>query len=555
IVFCRKNYYNAERGALRYKTMRGEEVRVRNQKTAELQAEAAALRRQLAELERKHQLCEEDQALLRDSTHLLRAVAEGIAEGVLLIDRNFKIIWANPVAAAEAGVPLTELLGRYCYATTHHLSEPCSSPDDRCPVQAALSRGEPASATHRHIDLQGNEHYVEIKVYPLREETGEIARFVHVSRDITERMRMEAALRRSEEYFRDFFMHAAVGFHIFGPDRVIIDINEAELQMLGYAREEIVGKKMWPDLIVPEQRAQFEAHWQQILRHGVVHNLEYTVATRQGARVEVLLNASARYDEQGRLINTRGSVVDITARRQAEKKMQEAIALKAQLNAFISHELRTPLTALREGIALVIEESATVLSPEQKEFLLIAVKNADRLQRLAHEVLSLQKIHRGENLLSAQQANINEAVREVYTVMVPLATRVNFVLDLAESLPLLSFDHDRIVEAVTNLVNNAFKFTETGRITLRTRCREQMIRISVQDTGCGIAAEDLDALFIPFKRVGSASVRRKNPQGAGLGLSIVKEIAQLHRGTVEVESLPGQGTTVTLVLPAGASES
>jgi len=127
----------------------------------------------------------------------------------------------------------------------------------------------------------------------------------------------------NEEYLRDFFEHAPIGFHAFGPDQIIIDINETELQLLGYERDEVVGSKRWSDLIVPGNQARFKKHWQDILTYGRVINLEYTVVSKSGELFNVLLNASARFDEQGRLINTRGSVVNVTDRLAMEQKLHQ----------------------------------------------------------------------------------------------------------------------------------------------------------------------------------------------------------------------------------------
>ncbi len=124
-----------------------------------------------------------------------------------------------------------------------------------------------------------------------------------------------------EVYLRDFFEHAPIGFHAFGPNRFIIDINETELKMLGYIKEEVVGKKTWADLIIPREVPLFERHWQDITTTGEVRNLRYTIICKDGQKKKVLLNASARFDSNRRLINTRGSVVDITAYSQTARML------------------------------------------------------------------------------------------------------------------------------------------------------------------------------------------------------------------------------------------
>ncbi len=130
-------------------------------------------------------------------------------------------------------------------------------------------------------------------------------------------------LLRNDEYLMDFFEHAPVGFHSFGPDQRIIDINQTELDMIGYERTEIVGKKRWSDLIVAAQIKRFHKHWRDINKIGFVKNLSYTLKAKDGNLVEVLLNASARYREDGKLLNTRGSVLDVTKMRKMQKRLKE----------------------------------------------------------------------------------------------------------------------------------------------------------------------------------------------------------------------------------------
>ncbi len=134
-----------------------------------------------------------------------------------------------------------------------------------------------------------------------------------------------------ENFLLDFFENSPVGFHVFGPDRIILAMNQVELNMLGYHREEIVGSKRWSDLIVPEQLAQFEQHWRDISTLGQVADLRYTLQTKSGGKIDVILNASARFDNQGKLINTRGTVLDVSHFSAAYRTLQNsAISFKKQ---------------------------------------------------------------------------------------------------------------------------------------------------------------------------------------------------------------------------------
>ncbi|MBI5024699.1 MAG: PAS domain S-box protein [Candidatus Omnitrophica bacterium] len=138
-------------------------------------------------------------------------------------------------------------------------------------------------------------------------------------------------LMADEAFLRDFFENSPVGFHVFGPDKIIRAVNQAELDILGYRREEIIGRKKWSDLIVPEQRAQFERHWKDISTIGRVTNLRYTLQTKTGAKVDVILNASARFNRAGELLNTRGTILDVRHLKQARRSGKSGVREKTVL--------------------------------------------------------------------------------------------------------------------------------------------------------------------------------------------------------------------------------
>lgn len=163
----------------------------------------------------------------------------------------------------------------------------------------------------------------------------------------TKKEKTLAPVFEGEKYLRDFFDHAPIGFHVFGPDRKIVDINQAELDMIGYAYAEVVGKKTWNDLIIPEEKPLFEQHWENLCRQGKALNLYYTLIHKDGHHIRVLLNATAHLDRSGNIINTRGSVVDITEKEQAEKAIRaSALELGRQKQALEQKNL-----ALREILA------------------------------------------------------------------------------------------------------------------------------------------------------------------------------------------------------------
>ena len=243
------------------------------------------------------------------------------------------------------------------------------------------------------------------------------------------------------------------------------------------------------------------------------------------------------------------AIDDITERKQAEEKLKEAIELKSQFISTVSHELRTPLANMKEGIGIVLDGVTGEINDEQRNFLDIAKRNVDRLARLINDVLDFQKLEAGRMKLNMQANDINEIVEEVHETMDLFAKEkgVDFSIELDDNLPKASFDKDKIIQVLTNLVSNAIKFTpKKGQVSVAVRCRNEELVIRVSDTGMGIPKEALPKIFGRFYRVHRPG---EEIQGTGLGLAIVKKIVMVHDGRIDVESEVNRGTTFTVFLP------
>jgi len=207
---------------------------------------------------------------------------------------------------------------------------------------------------------------------------------------------------------------------------------------------------------------------------------------------------------------------------------------------------------MKEAIGIVLDGAAGQIDEKQRKFLDIAKRNVDRLARLINSVLDFQKLEAGEIRLNLQDHDIHEVAEEVHQTMTPAAVKqsIHLALELVDNLPRAKFDRDKIIQVLTNLVNNAIKFTpEHGRVSICVQCQREELVMRVSDTGMGIPKEGLSKIFDRFYRVHRPG---KEIQGTGLGLSIVNKIVMMHSGRIEVESEVGKGTTFTVFLPLAA---
>lgn len=225
----------------------------------------------------------------------------------------------------------------------------------------------------------------------------------------------------------------------------------------------------------------------------------------------------------------------------------------------LSHELKTPLTSVSEFISIVAEGLAGELNPSQAEYLDIARQNCSYLATYINDLLDASRLETGKMSLHLKPESPVDLIRQVITTMQPEATRKGIILreefetDQAEVV----IDQCRIVQVLTNLYNNALKFTPEGGAVVarirRDRQRPEWFEISVTDTGCGIAQQQHGLLFQRYYQADQPN--SGNPQGVGLGLYLCRELVQLHGGDIRVESEPGKGSTFTFSLPAKAMKT
>jgi len=249
------------------------------------------------------------------------------------------------------------------------------------------------------------------------------------------------------------------------------------------------------------------------------------------------------------------AIDDITDRKKAEEKLKETMEIKSQFISTVSHELRTPLGCMKEGIAIVLDGLVGQINDQQRKFLDIAKRNVDRLAVLVNNVLDFQELSADKVRLDIQAHDISEVVEEAYQTMAVAAKNkgIDFSLELEDSLPKARFDSAKIIQVLTNLINNAIKFTpQGGKVCLYAGTQGQDMVIRVSDTGMGIPEEALPKIFDRFYRVHRPG---KEIQGTGLGLSIVNKIVTMHGGRIEVESEVDKGTTFIVFLPLAGPPS
>lgn len=241
---------------------------------------------------------------------------------------------------------------------------------------------------------------------------------------------------------------------------------------------------------------------------------------------------------------------------EARRAAQAANEAKGQFLSVISHELRTPLGAIGGYAALLNEGIRGPLTDGQREYIERIRRSQQHILRLVNELLDLAKIESGQFVLNVRPVPVRAVLESAHTMIEPQVRTGDLRLEVGCDQPTLAFhaDRERVEQIVLNLLSNAVKFTPAGGVVKVTAARmEEKICLQVQDTGVGIPAGKLEAVFEPFVQVEPSHPRAG--RGTGLGLAISRQLARVMDGDLTVESTRGQGSTFTLTLPRAAGST
>jgi len=430
------------------------------------------------------------------SSNILKGISDGVDEAIMIIDKEFKVVWANKKVRDLSHLKEGDILGKFCYKITHHIDSPCQAPNDICPIEEILHKGKPITVLHTHYDQDGQPFYVDVTAYPLKNEKGEIEQFIHVARNVTERMKL------------------------------VEDLRVANQKLGDYSRS-LEG--------LVEQRTL---------------NLRQSINESEKQR-SAILNILEDVEEARKELTT---LNDELRQAQAQLVQSAKMAAVGQLASGVAHEINNPLTGVLNNLQLIkmeTEQRTDFSVSDFKELLDIIEESALRCKKITRSLLDFSHASKG----AYQASSLNEMVEKVVILIEHEMKLENIVItkDLQATIPFIDCDVQLLQQVVFNLVSNAKWAIEKkskrdgGAITIKTyfNAIEKTVCLDVADTGIGIPKENHEKIFEPFfttKTVG---------EGTGLGLSVVYSIIRDHKGKVILESEVGKGTTFKICFPAG----
>jgi len=365
---------------------------------------------------------------------------------------------------------------------------------------------------------------------------------------IAERKQVEDALRESEEHLKILFEYAPDAIFLNDDKGNFVDGNKAAEEMVGYAKEELIGKKSSEvGLLSPEQLPKAVEHLKKIVMGKPTGPDEFTLKRKDGSYVTVEIRTFPV--KIGNQTLGLGIARDITERKKSELKQDELIKkvdnINKELNEFasiVSHDLKAPLRGIKTLANWILADCADNLGEQANEQIKLLLDRVERMYNLIEGALRYSRL--GQTQGTRTQVNLNDFVPEIINMVVPPE---NIKVTIENELPVIEAEETQIMQVFQNLLSNAIKYMDKPQGWIKVGCVEEdgFWKFSVADNGPGIEEKYFERIFKIFQALPTSP----KFEGTGVGLTIAKKIVELYNGKIWVESKVGEGSTFFFTLP------
>ncbi|MCW3835789.1 PAS domain S-box protein [Sphingomonas canadensis] len=481
--------------------------------------------------------------------------------GIVLTDAAGDMTYASPSWLQLTGMKLNEVLGigwaRMLYGDR--------APDALAEWRTLIGQGKPFQREFRFANRLGEAMWVMTYGSPEFDEHGQVTGFMLLILDITDRRRAERRLAEREHDLSLFASNVTDAVFRLDTKGRCLFVTPSVRQVLGYEVEEVLGQPVL-QRFHPEDRPRIE----EVFRRMAAGELERAVVTyrarhaRRDAWIWMEANCQAVRDDAGTPREIVASLRDVTRRKEMEEELEterqraeNATQAKSRFLASMSHEIRTPMNGVLGFADLLL---AGDLDPVQQERARIIAESGRMMMRILNEILDHSKIEAGQMSVADETVDLTHAIRRSVRLFESAARQKGIALDLEldASLPRwVRSDGLRLRQIVTNLVGNAVKFTQDGGVRVAARAEgiegARLLVLEVHDSGVGIPADRLEAIFGEFVQADTGSARAQG--GTGLGLAISRSLARLMGGSINVTSELGKGSCFILTLPLAETDA
>lgn len=478
-----------------------------------------------------------------EAARMLSAIVDHAESAIIAKDRHGVILAWSPSAERLFGYAARDAIGRHITIVI-----PVDRHHEEAEIMARLRAGEVIRRFETERQRRdGSLVPVELTITPIRSDTGELAGAVKIARDLTERRRAEAALEAEESRFRTLADNISQLAWMADPRGDIFWYNRRWFEYTGTTLEEVRGWG-WRRVHHPDHVDRVVTRLQHSWDSGEPWEDTFPIRGHDGQYRWFLSRALPIRDADGRIVRWFGTNTDVTDQRRLEAALAESNERKDAFLATLSHELRNPLGAIRTATAAL--QSAGGDRAFMDRALAIVGRQCAHVSRLLDDLLDVSRIAHDRMVLQVADVDVAAALRDTEDAMRPVLEGAGLTFEVrrpAGAVP-ARIDAVRVQQIAGNLLANAAKFTPAGgTVTLALTADDDAIVIEVADTGIGLAADEIEPIFQLFVQGGG-----HRGGGLGIGLSLVRRLAELHGGSA-VAASPGRGggSTFTVRLPRG----
>ncbi len=501
--------------------------------------------------------------ILRQSEQYYRYLIQNLPCGVLIQSPSGEILLSNRTAEELLGLDENQLRGR----TFTDLGLVIAAETDTSSAAAlemihrAMTTGQPLQNLVLRVQPANSDFrvWLLVSIVPEQDIQGATQYVVVTLSDVTDFKNAEAALSTSEEQYQSLVDSVQEVIFWVDVDDMWVFLNPAWQQITGFLLHESIGHR-WLDFLSPldEERVCRSLDLARSERLNEYRET-FRLRTRDSSVRWVDLHARLMWAEDGSLMGMSGTLSDITERKLNEENtirlavQERSIEIQRRLLASLSHDIRTPLAVIANSAYLVR------LRPDDAEkrhtYLIKIAEQIQLLTNMIERISTVARLAVGAVPFHYVPTHLNDLIQQVVIKRRDLiqANHLSLHLQLDSCLPPILADQKWIMEMLDNLLSNSIQYTPAnGAVQITTSAGSGGVIIQLSDTGTGIAPEILPNIFEPFYKADQA--RSSTPENSGLGLSIVKQIVDMHHGEIKVESEIGHGTTFQIVLPAQAEQ-
>lgn len=496
------------------------------------------------EIEKQLEISQQENDLLVDLVNESSIVA--------ITDLKGNIKYINEKFIDISGYSEKELLGK----NQSIVSSGYHGPSFWKEMWKTIGKGKTWKGEIKNKSKNGTFYWVETTIKP-RLENGKPIEYVSVRTDITQRKELEFEMAKKAVFYQNAAQLSQLGCWEIDVLNQTPIWDDKVREIHGVGADYMPDMSSALDFYPPESKVIVEAHVQKAFEKGTGWEFELPMIKATGEKIWV--KAIGKVDKEGEDIQRiYGVFQDVSSKREAESnKREKALAeKKAEFResflANMSHEIRTPMNGVIGIVDLLL---TTELDEYQQELLEIVQNSSSKLLNILNDILDLSKIQAGKFELQDKPFSVSGLVKQIRSIFHPLVTQkaLEFKIMLDPDLPeFVQGDETRVFQVLSNVVSNAVKFTDEGKVELGCSIvKKNQIQFTIKDSGIGIPRDKVESIFVEFSQMEDSY--SNNIKGTGLGLSISKRLIHLMGGSIEVDSEEGKGSVFTITLPLEVS--